>query len=275
MAHKSVRETLALPPGPVTLAHLDPSARPVAPKKNKLKTKAKVLAELQERLWAESTAGGRRSILLVLQGMDTAGKGGVTEHVVGSCGPIGVQYTAFKAPTDEEKQHPFLWRIDRHVPAPGMIGVFDRSHYEDVLIVRVHDLVPEEQWMARYDEINAFEATLVERGVTVLKCFLHIGYETQRERLLARLENPDKHWKFNESDIDERGYWGEYVAAYEAALERCNTPAAPWYIVPSDDKAYRNWAVGQLLRETLEDLDPQYPRPKLDLDRLRARLGPE
>jgi PPK2 family polyphosphate:nucleotide phosphotransferase len=273
---ESMREALIVPAGPVRLSHYDSAVRPVTPGKGKkLKTKGKVLASLQERLYAESTAGGTRRLLVILQGMDTSGKGGVTEHVVGACGPIGVQYTAFKKPTKEELAHHFLWRIEKRVPDAGVIGVFDRSQYEDVLVVRVHDLVPESEWERRYDEINAFEARLVEQGTTILKCFLHISYETQRKRLLARLEDKDKHWKFNEGDLDERGYWGEYVTAYEAALEKCNTPAAPWYIVPSDDKEYRNWAVGELLRETLEDLAPKYPRPKLDLARLRERLEPE
>ena len=140
--------------------------------------------------------------------------------------------------------------------------------------MRVHDLVPESEWSTRYERINAFEAKLTRAGTTIVKCFLHISYETQRERLLARLANADKHWKFNEADIDERAFWTDYVAAYEAVLERCNTAAAPWYVVPSDDKAYRNWAIGELLRETLEELDPRYPQPDLDLDRLRERLEP-
>lgn len=274
MAQKSIRAALAAPQGRVNLSKIKSSA-PSGKKSNKLKTKGKVLASLQERLFAESTTGGTRSVLLVLQGMDTSGKGGVTEHVVGVCGPIGVEYTAFKKPTEEERQHDFLWRIENRVPKPGHIGVFDRSHYEDVLIVRVHDIVSEDVWSKRYDEINAFEAKLVEQGVTIVKCFLHISYETQRQRLLARLDDPDKHWKFNVGDIEERGYWGEYVSAYEAALEKCNTPQAPWYIVPADDKEYRNWAVGELLREVLEELNPQYPRPKLDLKKLRKQLEPE
>jgi PPK2 family polyphosphate:nucleotide phosphotransferase len=271
-----MREALIVPRGPVRLSQYDSAARPVTPGKGKkLKTKGSQLAALQDRLYAEATAGGTRSVLLVLQGMDTSGKGGVTEHVVGACGPIGVQYTAFKKPTKEELAHHFLWRVEQRTPPAGVIGVFDRSHYEDVLIVRVHNLVPEEEWQGRYDEINAFEQRVAERGTTILKCFLHVSYESQRKRLLARLDDPDKRWKFNEVDIDERGYWGEYVTAYEAAIERCNTAAAPWYVVPADDKKYRNWAVGQLLLETLTDLDPQYPRPELDLDRLRAHLGPE
>jgi PPK2 family polyphosphate:nucleotide phosphotransferase len=275
----SMRTALRVPDGPVNLAGYDTAARPLAPvkksgKPKKLTTDAELLAGLQERLWAESTAGGNRRVLLLLQGMDTAGKGGVTEHVVGTFGPIGVQYTAFKKPTKDELAHDFLWRIGKRVPPPGVIGVFDRSQYEDVLVVRVHDLVPESEWSTRYERINAFEAKLTRAGTTIVKCFLHISYETQRERLLARLANADKHWKFNEADIDERAFWTDYVAAYEAVLEQCNTAVAPWYVVPSDDKAYRNWAIGELLRETLEELDPQYPRPDLDLDRLRRRLDP-
>ena len=232
------------------------------------------LRDLQERLWAESTAGGRRSVLLVLQGMDTAGKGGVTEHVVGVCGPIGVQYTAFKKPTEEELEHHFLWRIRKRLPPAGTIGVFDRSHYEDVLITRVHGLVSDTDARARYAEINAFEAELAAAGTTVVKCFLHISYKTQRKRLLGRLDDPDKHWKFNEGDIDERGHWDAYRTAYADALAACNTPAAPWYVIPGDKKKYRNWLVAELVREVLHELDPQYPHPDLDIDALKARLAP-
>jgi PPK2 family polyphosphate:nucleotide phosphotransferase len=281
MAHKntSMRQALALRPGAVSLAGYDSAARPLAPvskkgKPRKLNTEAKHLADLQVRLWAESTQAGNRRVLLVLQGMDTAGKGGVTEHVVGTFGPIGVQYTAFKKPTPEELRHDFLWRIRKQLPPPGVVGVFDRSQYEDVLVVRVHNLVPESEWEPRYDKINAFEKRLVAQGTTVIKCFLHISFETQRERLLARLANKDKRWKFNEGDIAERAHWTDYITAYEAALERCNTEAAPWFVVPSDDKDYRNWAISELLRETLEELDPKYPRPELDVESLRARLAP-
>jgi PPK2 family polyphosphate:nucleotide phosphotransferase len=184
-----------------------------------------------------------------------------------------VQYTAFKAPNDEERQHDFLWRIEKHVPPPGYVGVFDRSHYEDILIVRVHTLVPKEDWETRYERINEWEAGLVGYGVSVVKCFLHISFATQRERLLARLNEPRKHWKFNVGDIAERALWSEYQTAYEAILTRCNTDVAPWYVVPADDKPYRNWAVSELLRETLEELDPSYPQPELDLEALRARLA--
>jgi PPK2 family polyphosphate:nucleotide phosphotransferase len=276
MAKQSMREALAVRPGPVELAGYDSSARPLAPddKNSKLRNDVDAMRELQERFYAESTAGSKRSLLLVLQGIDTAGKGGVTEHVVGALGPIGVQYTAFKKPTEEERTHDFLWRIRKRLPPPGVIGVFDRSYYEDVLVVRVHELVPESEWRARYDIINDFEAELVAGGTTVVKCFLHISYDTQRERLLARLENPDKHWKFNEDDLAERARWSDYQLAFGDMLETCNTAHAPWYVVPSDHKKYRNWAVGQLLHETLAELDPQYPRPALDIAALKARLAP-
>ena len=271
-----MRQALAVPPGPVNLAGYDAEARPLAPTPHNaaLRNDEHHLRELQSRFWAESTAGSRRRILLVMQGIDTAGKGGVTKHVVGMFGPIGIEYTGFKAPTKDELAHDFLWRIRKRLPAPGVLGVFDRSQYEDVLIVRVHDLVPEREWYARYEIINDFEKELVDDGVTVLKCFLNITFDTQRERLLARLHDPDKHWKFNEGDVDERARWAEYQVAFDAMLERCNTPHAPWYVVPSDHKKYRNWAIGELLRETFEELDPHYPQPALDIPALEARLAP-
>ncbi len=270
----SLRAALAVPPGPVSVAGFDPAGRPLEPGEHRFEHDVHVLRDLQERLWAESTAGGRRSVLLVLQGMDTAGKGGVAKHAVGVFGPIGVEYTAFKRPTEEELAHDFLWRIRKRLPAPGIIGVFDRSHYEDVLAVRVHGLVPQAEWEARYDAINAFEAELVAAGTTVLKVFLNVSYDVQRERLLRRLARPDKHWKFEEGDIDERARWDDYRVAYDAVLERTSTAAAPWYVVPADRKGYRNRAVAELLRETLQQMDPRLPQPDLDVDRLRARLAP-
>lgn len=270
MGDDGVREALRVPPGTVDLTGFGTAKKPVKRSKH---DHADELGELQERLWAEATAGGRRSVLLVLQGMDTAGKGGVTEHVVGALGPIGVQYTAFKKPTEEERAHHFLWRIRKRLPPPGTVGVFDRSHYEDVLITRVHKQVSDTDARTRYTEINAFEEGLVADGTTLVKCFLHISYETQRDRLLARLDNPDKRWKFNEVDIDERARWHDYQAAYADALTACNTPDAPWYIVPSDHKKYRNWLVAALLREVFEELHPQYPQPDLDVEALKARLS--
>ena len=231
------------------------------------------LAALQERLYAQGTAGSERRILLVLQGMDTSGKGGVIDHVVGLLGPAGTEIASFKRPTAEEAAHRFLWRIRRRLPSAGQIGVFDRSHYEDVLIVRVHEQIDDAEADRRLRQINAFEAGLVADGTTVIKCFLHIGYDTQRERLLQRLADPDKHWKFREGDIDERAYWTQYQAAYAAALSATSTDAAPWFVIPADHKWFRNWAVSQILLETLTELDPQYPQSELDVPRLRARLA--
>ncbi|MDX3451010.1 polyphosphate kinase 2 family protein [Streptomyces sp. ME02-8801-2C] len=229
------------------------------------------LADLQERLWAAGSAGDRRRLLLVLQGMDTSGKGGTVKHVIGLFNPSGCRIKAFKAPTHEELGHSFLWRIKKELPHPGEIGIFDRSQYEDVLIARVRELVSRAQLTRRYSQINGFEKSLAEDGVTVVKCFLHISYEQQRRRLLERLDNPDKHWKFNVGDIEERALWPAYQEAYEIALERCSTDA-PWYLVPADRKWYRNWAISRLLLEHLEGLDPQYPKADFDVAEARARL---
>ncbi|MET9513762.1 PPK2 family polyphosphate kinase [Streptomyces sp. NPDC002994] len=230
------------------------------------------LAGLQERLYAASTAGDRRRLLLVLQGMDTSGKGGTVKHVIGLFNPSGCRIKAFKAPTAEERKHSFLWRIKKALPQPGEIGIFDRSQYEDVLIARVRELVPREEIGRRYGRINRFEKSLADDGVTVVKVFLHISYEEQRRRLLNRLDNPDKHWKFNPGDIDERALWPAYQEAYELALERCSTRTAPWFVVPADRKWYRNWAISTLLLEHLEALDPQYPRADFDVEECRRRL---
>ncbi|MDJ0464200.1 PPK2 family polyphosphate kinase [Streptomyces sp. H27-C3] len=230
------------------------------------------LADLQERLYAASTAGDRRRLLLVLQGMDTSGKGGTVKHVIGLFNPSGCRIRAFKAPTAEERKHPFLWRITRGLPEPGEIGIFDRSHYEDVLIARVRRLAPHGQLSRRYSQINRFEKTLADDGVTVVKVFLHISYEQQRRRLLERLDNPEKHWKFNPGDIEERALWPAYQEAYELALERCSTGPAPWFLVPADRKWYRNWAISKLLLEHLERLDPQYPKADFDVAECRTRL---
>jgi PPK2 family polyphosphate:nucleotide phosphotransferase len=230
------------------------------------------LAELQERLFAASTAGDRRRVLLVLQGMDTSGKGGTIKHVIGFCNPSGCRVRAFQAPTAEERAHHFLWRVERSLPRPGELGIFDRSHYEDVLVARVRELAPRDEIERRYDEINGFEKSLTDDGTTVIKCFLHISYGEQRRRLLKRLDRPDKHWKFSPSDIDDRALWPAFQEAYEIALERCSTPYAPWYVIPSDHKWYRNWAVGRLLLEHLRALDPQYPKADFDLTECRRRL---
>ena len=274
MGATSVRKLLRVDAGtPAGLAGRDPGGTPgtsEAKGRRELAADQATLFELQDRLFAEGT----RSVLLVLQGMDTSGKGGTLEHVVGAMGPQGCRITSFKAPTPQELRHQYLWRIRRALPPPGLVGVFDRSHYEDVLVVRVHDLVPETVWSKRYDELNRFEAGVAASGTTIVKAMLHISYDEQRERLLARLDDPDKHWKFRERDIDERGRWVDYQAAYEDALTRCSTEAAPWYVVPADHKWYRNWAISRILVETLEEMDPRYPRPDLDVPGLRARLRP-
>jgi PPK2 family polyphosphate:nucleotide phosphotransferase len=269
---KSVRETFRVPAEP-DLSAIGPRSRPVGPKDKD--AAAEDMAELGERLdglqdalYAERT----RAVLLVLQGMDTSGKGGVISHVAGLVNPQGLHIASFKKPTAEEREHPFLWRIGKQVPAAGLIGVFDRSHYEDVLVARVDALVPEDVWRGRYDEINSFEAGLADRGVTVLKCMLHISAKAQQERLLARLDDPDKHWKYNPGDLDTRANWPAYQQAYTDALRFCDTDAAPWYVVPSDRKWYRNWAVAALLAETLAELDPSYPATTIDVEAERARV---
>lgn len=230
------------------------------------------LDELQERLWAAGTRGEKRRLLLVVQGMDTSGKGGVMRHVIGAMDPQGVQIAAFKAPTAQEKKHDFLWRIRKELPEPGHVGVFDRSHYEDVLVVRVHDLVPPEKWKERYKLINAFERELADEGITMVKVMLHISRQEQSERLMERLERPDKHWKFNPGDLDEREYWDDYQEAYQVALTRCSTQGAPWFVVPADRKWYARLAVQQLVLEHLRALDLQWPEADFDVEANTERL---
>jgi PPK2 family polyphosphate:nucleotide phosphotransferase len=271
---------LRLPPGPVDLRAIDPASTPgftgdKAAGKQALAELGDELADLQERLFAEGTTGSRRRLLLVLQGMDTSGKGGVLRHTVGLIDPQGVRITSFKAPSEEERRHHFLWRVKRALPQPGHVGVFDRSHYEDVLIVKVHDLADARTVESRYDQINEFEAELAADGVVIVKCMLHISPAKQHERLAERLANPEKHWKYNPGDIDERKHWPDYRAAYETALERTNTEIAPWHVIPSDRKWFRNLAVGQLLLDALRGMNPQWPTADFDVDTERERLAQE
>ncbi|MEV7886562.1 PPK2 family polyphosphate kinase [Streptomyces sp. NPDC088357] len=276
--HRGLSELLRVPGDePVDLSSYDTRATTGGPsgKKAALADTALTgerLAGLQERLWAASTAGDRRRVLLVLQGMDTSGKGGTVKHVIGLFNPSGCRIRAFKAPTPEERAHPFLWRVRQALPHSGELGIFDRSHYEDVLIARVRELVPTPELGRRYGQINRFEKSLTDDGVTLIKCFLHISYDEQRRRLLERLDRPDKHWKFNPGDIDERELWPAYQEAYELALHRCSTPRAPWHLIPADRKWYRNWAVSRLLLEHLTALDPQYPKADFDVAECRQRL---
>ena len=271
---KDIRDLLRaeLSDGRFRMADVDPDSTPGLKKrkraKKQLEAAGATLFNLQERLFAEH----KRSVLIVLQAMDTAGKDGTITHVIGDLNPQGVQITTFKAPTPEEKRHSFLWRIRRALPRPGLIGIFNRSHYEDVLIARVHSLAGLKVIERRYDLINQFEKKLVRSGTTVIKFCLHISYDEQRTRLLERLSDPDKHWKFHENDINERAYWDDYQSAYGIAISRCSTQWAPWYVIPANDKDYRNWAVSKILTETLEEIDPKYPRPKLDIPRLVKRL---
>jgi PPK2 family polyphosphate:nucleotide phosphotransferase len=229
-----------------------------------LQENLEVLADLGYRLYAE----GSRSLLLVLQGMDSSGKDGTIRHVMQGFNPQSCQVTAFKQPGVEELAHDFLWRIGRAVPRKGFVGIFNRSHYEDVLVVRVHNLAPKEEWESRYDRINLFEQMLVEGGTTIVKIFLHISKDEQRNRLQARLDDPNKRWKFSKADLQERRYWNDYQRAYEAAMTRCNTKYAPWYIVPANRKWYRNLLVSRVLRKTLETMNPQFPPAEKGLDQL-------
>ncbi|MEM7228917.1 MAG: polyphosphate kinase 2 family protein [Planctomycetota bacterium] len=227
-----------------------------------LKDNAKKLADLGYRLYAEN----RRSLLLVLQGMDTAGKDGTIRSMMRGFNPQSCQVTSFKVPSEEERDHGFLWRIHRAMPRHGNIAIFNRSHYEDVLVVKVDRLAPPHEIASRYDRINEFEQMVTESRTTIVKCFLHISHEEQRERLQARLDNPNKRWKFSRGDLDKRKQWEDYVAVYEDALTRCNTHHAPWHIIPSDRKWYRNYVISRILVETLEGMNPQFPPAEDDLD---------
>jgi PPK2 family polyphosphate:nucleotide phosphotransferase len=273
-----IGELLRAPAANVDLGAIDPRSTPGFDGSKKdagalLRELAERIAALQEQLYAEGRTGGSRSVLLVLQGMDSSGKGGTVSHVVGQVDPAGVHVVAFRRPTAEELRHDFLWRIRRELPEPGYIGVFDRSHYEDVVAVRVRGIVDRRTWTRRYGTINRFEEELAAQGTVIVKCFLHISPEEQRERLLARLDDPTKHWKYNPADLDDRALWDEFQAAYGEAIERCNTDAAPWHVVPADRKWYRNWAISRLLIERLEQLGLGWPAATFDIAEQRARLA--
>jgi PPK2 family polyphosphate:nucleotide phosphotransferase len=276
----AIADALRLPPGPVDLTAIDTDAKPGFDGKKAdgieaLAAMEPELSDLQERLWAERTAGSERRVLVVLQGMDTSGKGGVLRHTIGLVDPQGVRITSFKAPTKEELAHDFLWRIEKGLPEAGFVGVFDRSHYEDVLIARVRGLASPEEIQRRYGAINDFEARLADQGYSIIKCMLHVSADAQKERLAERLDNPEKYWKYNPGDLDERAFWPAYREAYEIALERTNTDAAPWHVVPADKKWFRNLAVGQLLLDTLRGIDPQWPAADFDVEAEKKRLAEE
>ncbi|SCL67506.1 PPK2 family polyphosphate kinase [Micromonospora chersina] len=303
----SMRELLRAGPGAVDLAAVDPRSTPGLPaasghgkgRKEWARGQVELLgAELgrqQEMLYASAKGaagpgsatsaptqagahldGDRpRRVLLVLQAMDCGGKDGTVKRVAGAMNPLGLHIRSFGPPTDEERRHDFLWRIRRALPPPGYVGVFNRSHYEDVLIARVEGLVDEHTWRGRYDLINDFERELADNAVTVVKVMLHISYAEQGERLMERLTDPTKYWKYNPSDLDTRARWDDYQAAYAEAIERCGPDDAPWFVVPADRKWYRDWAVAHLLRETFDGLDLGYPPADFDIARERDRLRSE
>lgn len=251
---------------PISLGARDPGATPgfdgdKPAGRARLKALRHELADFQRRFWAER----KRSLLIVLQALDAGGKDGAIRKVFTAFNPQGTDVTNFGVPTEVELAHDYLWRVHQRVPAKGRIGIFNRSHYEDVLVVRVRGLVPEHVWRQRYDQINAFEELLAASGTVILKCFLHVSRDEQAERFRKRLDNPDKRWKFSIGDLEVRKQWDDYRAAYEEALSRCSTERAPWFVVPADHKWYRDLALAEIVAETGRRLDPQYPPPDEDL----------
>lgn len=244
-----------------SLAGIDPRDGSGLESKEKAKAQtaddAEAINQLQDALYAE----GRRSLLVVLQGMDCSGKDGTVRAVFNTCGPIGVEVTPFKAPNEEERAHDYLWRVHEAAPRKGIIGIFNRSHYEDVLVVKVRKLATPDDIERHYEEINDFEKLLSDHGTRILKFMLHISKDEQAERLRDRVTDPKKQWKFNPADLEDRKLWGHYMAAYETALKRCSTAHAPWHIIPSDRNWVRNAAIARIVRETLEEMAPKYPKP--------------
>ena len=258
---------------PLELSDKDASAPKSLPKGDELREKLdrqlEKLGELQNVFYAD----GKRALLIVLQGRDASGKDGVVRTVIGACNPSGVRIQSFKAPTPVELAHDFLWRIHQVTPEKGMMGIFNRSHYEDVLVVRVNELAPESAWSKRYEQINNFEKMLSENGTVILKFFLHVSQDEQKERLRERVDDETKNWKFNAGDLDERAKWDEYTDAYRDALLKCSTEWAPWYVVPADSNKARNYLIAKRIVETLEGLDLSYPKPKADLKQYLKTLA--
>lgn len=265
---RDLRAHLRVPTaGPFSITRIDPDQTPAAPggKDETREASAELvdeLAGLQERLWAED----RRSVLVVFQAMDAGGKDGAIKKVFTGINPQGVEVTSFKVPSDEELEHDFLWRVHKRTPRRGSIGIFNRSHYEDVLTVRVNKLAAEDVWRPRYGQIRSFEELLVANGTTVLKFMLHISKEEQAERFQSRLDRPDKRWKFRKGDLADRAHWDEFMHAFEDAMRETSTKLAPWYVIPANKKWYRDWAVLRVLVDTLREMDPQFPEPEEDLD---------
>jgi PPK2 family polyphosphate:nucleotide phosphotransferase len=263
---------LAVKPGhKVKLAKYDPGDTLGWEKDRKMKASLekalKKIDDLQYVLYAER----KRALLIVLQGLDAAGKDGTIRHVMSGINPQGCPVTSFKVPSPEEAAHDFLWRVHKAVPVFGDLGIFNRSHYEDVLVVRVHNLVPKDVWSRRYDQINRFEEILHRNNVKILKFYLHISKEEQKKRLLERVDDPNKRWKISQADFNERLFWDAYQKAYEDALTRCSTPEAPWYIIPADKKWFRNLAISHVIAETMEQMKLKFPGPSIDLKKLKVK----
>ncbi|AKK03242.1 PPK2 family polyphosphate kinase [Corynebacterium epidermidicanis] len=272
MSHFSIAEARALAVGPeVDLAAIDPASTPgiSGSSKDIEKATAKIedeVADLQELLYANKRAGNDPgNVLIVLQGMDTSGKGGAVKHTLAGLDPQGIHIASFGVPTEEEKSHDFLWRVEKALPEAGVVGIFDRSHYEDVLVHRVHQLSSAEEIERRYQAIVDFEQRLVESGTRIIKVMLHISKEFQKENLIERLENPEKHWKYNPGDVNERQLWDDYQTAYEIAIQRTTTDQAPWYVVPSDNKPYARMVVKYLLLDALRSMDLHWPEADFDV----------
>jgi PPK2 family polyphosphate:nucleotide phosphotransferase len=271
MATNFTKELIIKPGHKVKLQKFDPGATLGWQKGRAMKASlAKALARL-DKLQYLLYADHKHALLVVFQGLDAAGKDGVIRHVMSSVNPQGCVVTPFKTPSPEEAAHDFLWRIHKAVPPYGDIGIFNRSHYEDVLVVRVHDLIPKDTWSQRFEQINRFEAILDANNVRILKFFLHISKEEQKKRFMERLDDPDKRWKISQADFNERKFWDEYTQAYEDALSRCNTKYAPWFIVPADKKWFRNLAVSHIIVETLEEMRLKFPPPAIDVKKLKWR----
>ena len=269
-------ESLRVGPG-FRLEDVDPDSKP-GTNANKaeglaeLASSAQELRELQEKLFAQSREGAPQRLLVVLQAMDAAGKGGMVNHVFGQLEPYGLELTAFKAPSEEEREHDFLWRIEPRVPGPGVIGLFDRSHYEDVLIQRVRGFAPPEEIERRYGAIAEFEKRIADEGVHIIKIMLHVSPEEQASRLLDRLDTPEKHWKYNPGDVDERLHWKSYMEAFQIAIERTNAEHAPWFVVPANAKWYARAAVQRIVISELQRVAPAWPAVKFDVAAERERV---
>lgn len=268
---EKIERALVVRPGArVRLSDIDPAGSHGIHKEDATELLAenlKRLSGLQYKLYAEA----RRSLLVVLQGIDAGGKDGTIRHVMSGLNPEGVVVTPFKVPEGEEKRHDYLWRIHKAVPEHGQIGIFNRSHYKDVLVARVHSLVPKPVWKRRYGEINDFERMLADNGVTILKFLLYISKEEQAARFRERLDDPSRNWKFSDADLKERGYWDQYISAFEAALSKCSTKWAPWYVIPANKKWFRNLAVSQVMVDALEKMRLKYPKPIEDLGDIKIK----